>query len=242
MLLCLLFLQACDVYQLTTTKEDRDRDRRNAAVLLLSQAPVVDSVRATCDGPAGKPRNERNLVSVTAGNFVYHAGYSQITSTNQDAYVYRTMGGILDWCYYYDTSPADTRGEALLVHQNSIFVAFTTDGGNATFKASEDAIQKSYGTGGGPKVSFLARLDELGSFQRGTFLAARLNDGKVNTLTPRSLTSSSSGILFEGNTAFDGGVANDSLDKGNSCASGNIRRIEMNTDLNKILAINCIPN
>ncbi|HMV44024.1 MAG TPA: hypothetical protein PK079_05020 [Leptospiraceae bacterium] len=225
-----------------TDQEKKSKENQRlflvAGLALSNSRPSVSNLGAgriaTCDGTGGKPKSEKNLVSLTVGGSVYTAGIAQVTSTNQDAFLYKTTNNNLDFCYYYDNSAADTRGDLLVSQDSFLYVAFSTDGGNASFQASTDAMQKSYGTGGGPRVTYLAKMDLSGNILRSTFIGARLDDGKVNTLTPKTLTTSNGNIIFEGNSAYDGGKASDSIDPGNVCASGSTRRIEFNSDLRKI--------
>ncbi len=183
----------------------------------------------------------------TSGNSVYTVGYRQVSSINQDAFVKKVTSGLEDWNKSdYDTSPDDSRGEALFANSGNLFVAFSATGGNTGLRnfVSSDAVQRSYGNGGGPKVTFLARIDPSnGNIIRGTFLAARLDNGRVNTLKPCSVSvTGSDEITFIGETAYDGGVASDSLTQGQVCASGSKRTIRLNFNLNSKISVTCEPN
>ena len=183
----------------------------------------------------------------TVDTSIYTAGYRQVSSTNHDAFVKKVTNQVEIWNQNsYDTSPDDSRGEAITANTINLFVAFSVTGGNTGFTnfVSNDAIQKSYGIGGGPKVTFLARLNpNTGEILKGTFLGARLTNGRVNTLNPCQLNiTGTNEITFIGQTAYDAGVANDSLQKNQICDSGKIRRIKLNYDLNTILSITCEDN
>jgi hypothetical protein len=183
----------------------------------------------------------------TVDTTIYTAGYRQVSSTNQDAFIKRVTNQIEIWNQTsFDTSSDDSRGEAIAANSTSLFVAFSVTGGNTGFTnfVSSDAVQRSYGVGGGPKVTFLARLSpSTGEIQRGTFLGARLTNGRVNTLNPCQINiTGSNEITFIGQTAYDAGVANDSLQKNQICDSGKIRRIKLNFDLNTISSITCEDN
>lgn len=189
---------------------------------------------AKCDGANGLPRNVRNRDEVTVGNVKYVVGFSQVTSNRQDAFAYKMTGGKLDWCHYYDQSPADTRGEKLAVSGSEVFVAFTTDGGNAHYRATKSAVQSSYGQGGGPKVTFLARLDAgTGRICHGTYLAGRLKDNRTNTLRPERIQIGRDRITFTGVSAHDEGSTRDSLSPGRVCNSGSTRTVVLPLNLTR---------
>lgn len=165
-------------------EEDDNNDELIAALLLLSAANsgTNDSGARSCNG---YPSSRRGESSTTISSSTYTTGYSQVSSNNQDAYVLKETDGNLDWCFYYDTSPDDSRGEALAADSTGLYVAFSCTGGNTTFRGTDGAFKTSYGRGGGPKVTYFARINPAdGSIQAATFLIAVLTNGDTNSLSP----------------------------------------------------------
>ncbi|WCL49045.1 hypothetical protein [Leptospira sp. GIMC2001] len=226
----------------TKDEEQREEDERNLLILLAAAASGGGSTAGGVTSCANlQPVSPGGTVnSLASGDTSFRTGYAQVTSNNQDAFVQRLEGGSPIWCYYYDRSAADTRGERILYSNNELFVAFTTDGGNADFRTTANAVQNSYGRGGGPKVIYLARLNlETGAIVNATYLGARLNDGRTNTTSPQFLEIVNSRIRITLNTAYDAGAASDSLDPGKICDSGSSRTIELPFTLDSITSINC---
>ncbi|MCC5815870.1 MAG: hypothetical protein JJT78_14040 [Leptospira sp.] len=202
----------------------------------LSSGEFSQGRMTKCDGSNGLPRNVRNRDEVSIGNVKYVVGFSQVTSNRQDAFAYKMTGSRMDWCHYYDQSPADTRGEKVAVSQDGseVFVAFTADGGNAHYRATKSAVQSSYGQGGGPKVTFLARLDAVtGRICNGTYLAGRLKNNRTNTLRPERIQIGRDRVTFTGQSAHDEGSARDSISPGKVCNSGSTRTVIMPLNLTR---------
>lgn len=127
-------------------------------------------------------RNSASEKSFSVGNKTYVAGFTQL-SQNQDAYVLCLENEGIVWSKYYDRSPDDSRAVDLVANAQHLYVAFTCTGGNTDFRASQGSFQESYGTGGGPKILFLARIHpETGNVERATFIGCRLDNGKTNTM------------------------------------------------------------
>jgi len=95
---------------------------------------------------------------------------------------------------------------------NQPFVAFSVDGGSndGTYitrhhvqaNAFENAPFQSYGSGGGAKVTVLAKLNPTdGRIERATFLIARLSNGNTNTFNPIGLYASESRVYLDVNSA-----------------------------------------
>jgi len=160
-----------------------------AGMLLLASCQKKDTVTPTdASTPAeaiSYPSDRRGEVSITVGDVKYVTGYSQVSKDNKDAYVFKETNGQVAWVKYYDRSPDDSHGVAINADANRLYVAFTCTGGNTGFKATAGAFQGSYGSGGGPKITYLAQLDgNNGNVLAATFIGAKLNDGKTNTLYP----------------------------------------------------------
>jgi hypothetical protein len=148
---------------------------------------------------AAAPTDRRGEVSFTVGEAKYVAGYSQVSADNQDAYVFKEVGGRVVWTQYYDRSPDDSKAAAVIADAGRLYVAFTCTGGNTGFKATSGAFQGSYGSGGGAKITYLARLDvSNGNVLAATFIGARLNDNRTNTLYPDNTVTQPLTLLPDG--------------------------------------------
>ena len=162
-------------------------------------------------GPSTSEANLRSLgaASITFGNTTIYIGTFQESSNNQDPIVTSFTNGIRDWTQYYDTSAIDGRGVGLLwdgVSQN-LYGVFTADGGsqgvNTFGQATQGGWLSGYGSGGGPKVSVLLKLDPTtGGSQAGTFIRAKLSNGRTNTLTPADLDFINNEVVFFGDSFF----------------------------------------
>lgn len=129
--------------------------------------------------------------TITVGSSTYFAGTNQISSSNQNPVVARFTGGIQDWCYdTYEVSPVDGRAYGLLATPvGDVYVVFSVDGGDSGFNfGSTGGWLTSYGSGGGPKVSVISRINPNdGSPLNGTFVRAILPNGNTNTLRIESI-------------------------------------------------------
>jgi len=123
-----------------------------------------------------------------------------------------------------------------------VFVAFSATGGNTGLANFTDgsSIQSSYGSGGGPKVTFLAKIDPANGdiTPRGTFVAGRLSAAsnlRANTVNPCTLEiAGADSLRLTAITAYDGGAAADSLQPGVECLSGSTRVLTANFNLTTI--------
>lgn len=125
----------------------------------------------------------------------YVSGFVQTTSINQDAIVTTfTNNRSQAWRVMYDTTAVDSRSILTMVDpMQNVWVVFTVDGGSTDpgyitkLAAASDAFTKtvagSYGSGGGPKIPIIARINATsGLIIKGMFLPAILPSGKTNTV------------------------------------------------------------
>lgn len=127
-------------------------------------------------------RNQGSEKQFQLGEYVFIGGYTQL-SNNQDAYVICEKNNDIMWSKYFDRSPDDSKVAALIASGNDLYVAFTCTGGNTDFTATAGAFQESYGSGGGAKIVYLARIEaESGGVVNATFIGCKLNNGNTNTL------------------------------------------------------------
>lgn len=151
--------------------------------------------------------------SVTVGNTTLYIGTKQVTVNNQNPIVLSYTSGVQDWFFFHEQTPPDSRGIGLLVDHNgttinSLYAAFTTDGGSAD---STNGIQRfttggwltSYGSGGGAYATVLLQLNPSnGTATSGTFVRSQLNNGNTNTLIPTGLGFDGSGNVVLNASAY----------------------------------------
>lgn len=160
---------------------------------------------------AAPPAEER--VTDSAGN-EYRVGYDQVSSNDQDPYVEKLNdAGDTLWRIRHDETPVDARAVFVaLDDQERPYVVFTGDGGSnesdrfqthrVEAGAFDDAPFRSYGSGGGAKVSVIARLDPAtGDIEAGTYLIARLSNGSTNTISPTGLAVSGDAVRLSVDSA-----------------------------------------
>lgn len=155
-----------------------------------------------------------NTAQDAAGNR-YEVGFDQATSINQNPFVRKTnAAGQEIWRVVYENTPVDGRAVWIALDANQKpYVVFTVDGGSndagAINKKELDnpnafsgVFQSGYGSGGGPKVSVIARLNPAnGKIEKGTFVTARLTDGKSNTLNITKFGFQNNKVAFEVSSA-----------------------------------------
>ncbi len=123
----------------------------------------------------------------------YEVGFNQVSSINQDPYIRKkNSAGETLWYVEHEKSEVDGRTKMILIDSNNIpWVVFTVVGGsnNSTYITTQEVedgafsnvYQRNYGTGGGPKVSIIAKLNpDTGKIQKATYIIAKKNDGKTN--------------------------------------------------------------
>lgn len=190
-ILSLAFLGSCKKDNLT----DESSNSQNTETNNL----VVETIQ----------RNSGSEKSISLSDKTFTIGYTQLNN-NQDAYVLCKQGSEIVWARYYDKSPDDSRGEALSLIGNNLIVAFSCTGGNTDFEATSGAFQMSYGSGGGPKILYLARINaQTGSIEKATFIGCKLNNGNTNTIrvqddNPQPITFTNEGnIRIMATKAYD---------------------------------------
>lgn len=127
-------------------------------------------------------RNESSEKYFNLGEYEFIGGYTQLPN-NQDAYALCKRGDEIIWAKYFDRSPDDSRVSRITGYNNYLIIVFSCTGGNTDFEATEGAFQESYGSGGGPKIIYMARIESLsGGIKNATFVGCKLNNGNTNTI------------------------------------------------------------
>ncbi len=199
-----------------TSLYNRIYDHSFSLLLSFSFYALLLSLLLSCeDEDAVSPSNlSASATTTDADGATYNAGYAQVSSNNQDAFVEKKdKDGNTLWKVTHASSPADERAVLItLDEEQNPWVIFTVDGGSydagyITKKfvesgAFENVYQNSYGQGGGPKVAIIARLNaETGRIVKASFLTARLNSGKTNSFTVENLGVSQGKVTLEAKTA-----------------------------------------
>lgn len=147
--------------------------------------------------------------SITIGNTRIYIGTNQVSSINQDPIVTSFTNGSQNWVRSYDSSGIDARGIGLLWDEASqnLYGVFSADGGsvgeNSFSAATQDGWLPSYGSGGGSNASVLLKLNpDNGVALTGTYIRAKLTDGRTNTVVPTGLDFIDDKVIFFGNSFF----------------------------------------
>ena len=145
-------------------------------------------------------------VKLTLGSQRIYIGTSQVTAKNQNPLIVSFDDQVPgnNWSRNdYEVTGADGRGYGLSWDGQNLYALFTVDGTQGQpsedfRRASSGAITgwlKTYGVGGGPKVTVIARLDpKTGLMQEAAYLSA-INSGKSNSLVVTGVTVNASGNL-----------------------------------------------
>ncbi|MDZ8050034.1 MAG: hypothetical protein RMX68_031000 [Aulosira sp. ZfuVER01] len=157
------------------------------------QSSVGNTVTFTCNDSEATIK-AKNGPKVTIGSTTIYIGYQQVSSNNKDPRIVRFDNGVKRWCRTdYETTGDDGSGYGLLWDGRSVlygvFSSTGTQPGNNFGRFAIGRWLTSYGSGGGPKVAIIARIDpNNGSVNYATFLTAkRPSDGKTNSLVVNKL-------------------------------------------------------
>ncbi|MEM1169130.1 MAG: DUF4347 domain-containing protein [Cyanobacteria bacterium P01_H01_bin.35] len=154
--------------------------------------------------------------SIEIGTQTIYIGTWQKSGNNQDPIIasFDDTNPANNWVRTdYERTGADGRGRGLFWDGDDLYAVFSTDGTQGSpsqdfRRAASDATQswlRSYGQGGGAKVSVVARIDELtGEMTDAAFFSAVLNSGNSNTLTVTDLSINSDDNLVVEAGAFFG--------------------------------------
>jgi hypothetical protein len=137
----------------------------------------------------------KNPPKVTFGTTTIYIGYQQVSSINKNPRLIRFDNGVKKWCRTdYETTMDDGTGYGLLWDGKGVlYGVFSATGsqiGNDFRRFAVGRWLPSYGTGGGPKVAIIARIDpNNGNVNYATFVTARKpSDGKTNSLVVKNLS------------------------------------------------------
>ncbi|MEH1790798.1 hypothetical protein [Nostoc sp.] len=137
----------------------------------------------------------KNGPRVVKGTTSFYIGYQQVSSNNKNPITIRFNNGIKTWCRTdYETTGDDGTGYGLYWDGgNVLYGVYSSTGsqtGNDFRRFATGRWLSSYGSGGGPKVAVIARINPAnGEVYYATFLSAKkANDGKTNSLVVNTLS------------------------------------------------------
>jgi hypothetical protein len=137
----------------------------------------------------------KNGPRVVNGNTAFYIGYQQVSSNNKNPITIRFNNGIKTWCRTdYETTNDDGTGYGLYWSGGSVLYGVYSSTGSQTGsdfrRFATGRWLSSYGSGGGPKVAVIARINpDNGQVYYATFLTAKKADnGNTNSLVVRSLS------------------------------------------------------
>jgi hypothetical protein len=141
---------------------------------------------------------------IKLGTQTIYVGTQQVTSINQNPIIasFDSSNPANNWVRTdYEITGADGRGYGLFWSGSQLYGVFSVDGTQGTpdedfRRVSGTATQswlRSYGTGGGPKVAVLAKLNPAtGEMTDAVYLSA-INSGKSNSFVVTGLTTNAAG-------------------------------------------------
>ena len=170
-------------------------------------ADINTNISKFGDGDSEAAIAATGAARITIGTQTIYIGTQQASANNQNPIIalFDSANPANNWIVdSYETTGADGRGQGLAWDGENLYAVFTVDGtqGNPTEdfrRASNDAQQawlRTYGQGGGAKVSVLGRIDpSSGELLDAAYLSAILSNGNSNTLTINSIAINASGNL-----------------------------------------------
>ncbi|WP_026104015.1 hypothetical protein [Anabaena sp. PCC 7108] len=149
---------------------------------------VKNSVNFTCNDTEATIKAQ-NGAKVTSGTTTMYIGYQQVSSEKKDPRIIRFDNGVKTWCRNnYVTTGNGGSGYGLLWDGVSVLYGVFSSTGN-NFQNYTTGWLTSYGSGGGPKVAVIARINPAnGDIQDATFLIAKILSGESNNLIVKSLS------------------------------------------------------
>ncbi|MEH1970781.1 hypothetical protein [Nostoc sp.] len=154
---------------------------------------IANAVTFSCNDSEAtiKAKNGPKVVNGTTSVYI---GYRQL-SNNKDPIIARFNNGIKAWCRTdYETTKDDGTGYGLYWNGGSVlYGVFSSTGSQTGNDFRRFAIGRwlpSYGSGGGPKVAVIARINPAnGDVSYATFLSAKKADnGQTNSLVVNNLS------------------------------------------------------
>ncbi|MBD2664897.1 hypothetical protein B6N60_01034 [Richelia sinica FACHB-800] len=183
-----------------------------AAAQTTPVSSVGNGVTFTCNDTEATIR-AKNGPRVTFGTTSIYIGYQQVSSSNKDPRIIRFDSGVRKWCRSdYENTGDDGTGYGLIWNGSTastgvlygIFSSTGTQIGPNFTRFTSGRWLPGYGTGGGPKVAIIARIDPTnGNIQYATYLSARkTSDGKTNSLAVKGLSWNGTTLTVQADSFF----------------------------------------
>ncbi|MBW4613960.1 MAG: hypothetical protein KME21_11930 [Desmonostoc vinosum HA7617-LM4] len=160
----------------------------------IINSSVSNAVTFSCNDSEAKIK-AKNGPKVGNRISTIYIGYQQVSSNNKNPVMIRFDNGVKRWCRSdYETTNDDGTGYGLLWDGGNIlygvFSATGSQPGNDFRRFATGRWLSSYGSGGGPKVAIIARMNSTnGNVYYATFISAKkANDGKTNSLLVKNLS------------------------------------------------------
>ncbi|MEL7502315.1 MAG: DUF4114 domain-containing protein [Cyanobacteria bacterium J06554_6] len=215
-----------------------DRDGR-----LLSDAAGLMSTDIAADVP-----------SITVGGSIFFAGYEQATAINQNPVLraFDSVTGIELWARDdYETGGPDGRAIGLASTGGNLYVIFTVDGADGDTSQdlrraatdAETAWLRSYGSGGGAKVSVLGLIDPAnGDLLQTAYLTAILSNGNTNSLLVTDVATNDDGNLVVSAESFFSprGTDGAALTQVTTSSSPFAYTVELTPDLKRVVSTSAV--
>ncbi|MCC5615789.1 hypothetical protein LC605_12060 [Nostoc sp. CHAB 5836] len=155
---------------------------------------IGNGVTFSCNDSEATVR-AKNGPKVSNGNTSIYIGYQQVSSNNKNPVTIRFDNGIKTWCKTdYETTNDDGTGYGLYWDgANVLYGVYSSTGsqtGNDFRRFATGRWLSSYGSGGGPRVAVIARINPAdGQVGYATFLSAKKADnGQTNSLVVNNLS------------------------------------------------------
>lgn len=215
-----------------------DRDGR-----LLSDAAGLMSTDIAADVP-----------SITVGDSIFFAGYEQATAINQNPVLraFDSVTGIELWARDdYETGGPDGRAIGLASTGGNLYAIFTVDGADGDISQdlrraatdAETAWLRSYGSGGGAKVSVLGLIDPAnGDLLQTAYLTAILSNGNTNSLLVTDVATNDDGNLVVSAESFFSprGTDGAALTQVTTSSSPFAYTVELTPDLKRVVSTSAV--
>lgn len=247
--------QRTNPQQKNTTSQTSPRNSQPQS--MNSQFPPANSQNANtganlCNGGklsslSNYKGSESKYKSVSSGEYVYYAGYQQITRDDQDAFAIKAdKNGNVCWNKRLTgangKSGPDEKCSNLAISKEDgkgfIYLVCRTDGGSYTgfsLPSSPAPFQKSYGNGGGPAASVILKLNEdNGNTVAGTYVRGTLKSGKTNTINTKEVSVNSERAEITGETAWGAPTTNSTK----RCKGGTYKA-HLSLNLSNLLSVVC---
>jgi len=244
----------------TSPEDTSTGDSSTSEQLPVEEAPLptypeVSAISETVAKFSGNTTEPEIIASgaqtIKIGTQTIYIGTEQVSKNNQNPIIrsFDSENSTNNWTRQdIETSKTDSRGVGLFWTGNALYGVFTVDGtqndGQDFRRATSGAKQqwlKSYGTGGGSKISVLGQIDpNTGELLKAAYLSAVLNSGKTNSLVVTGIsTNSDRNIVVEAQSYFaprqpDGSAKK--KDSSNSKKSPYDYTIEIKSDLSEVVS------